>query len=66
MRRLPRWPFQTWAARRGCRTWVRGAAAQIGATYGHVLGDSIDRARTALESFGRGVATEEDAESELL
>lgn len=37
---------------------------QIDATYGHLLGDSIDRARTALESFGRGVATEEEAEGE--
>ena len=30
---------------------------QIDSTYGHLLGDSIDGARVALEAFGRGVAT---------
>jgi integrase len=39
---------------------------QIDSTYGHLLGDSIDRARTALESFGRGAATAEEAPAKLL
>ena len=39
---------------------------QIDTTYGHLLGDSIDRARAALESFGRGVATAEEAEGQSL
>lgn len=30
---------------------------QIDRTYGHLLPDSIDRARTALEAFGHGVDT---------
>jgi hypothetical protein len=32
---------------------------QIDRTYGHLLPDSIDRARTALETFGHLAATEE-------
>jgi hypothetical protein len=39
---------------------------QIDRTYGHLLPDSIDRARAALETFGRGVATEDKAERESL
>ena len=39
---------------------------QIDRTYGHLLPDSLARARAALESFGRGVATEEDIEGESL
>jgi len=31
---------------------------QIDHTYGHLLPDSLDRARTALESFGHGTGTE--------
>lgn len=38
---------------------------QIDSTYGHLLGDSIDRARSALDVFGRGVATEEEAHADL-
>jgi integrase len=30
---------------------------QIDKTYGHLLPDSIDRARVALDSFGRGLDT---------
>jgi hypothetical protein len=39
---------------------------QIDRTYGHLLPDSIDRARTALEVFGHGAATEAELGSELL
>jgi integrase len=35
---------------------------QIDTTYGHLLGDSIDRARAAPEAFGRGLATAADTE----
>lgn len=31
---------------------------QIDRTYGHLLPDSIDRARGALEAFGHGLDTE--------
>jgi hypothetical protein len=37
---------------------------QIDRTYGHLLPDSIDRARVALEAFGRDVATEVEAGGE--
>jgi integrase len=37
---------------------------QIDRTYGHLLPDSIDRARTALETFGHFAATEESDASE--
>jgi hypothetical protein len=39
---------------------------QIDRTYGHLLTDSIDRARTALEAVGHGAATEAEVGSELL
>jgi hypothetical protein len=42
------------------------SVVQIDKTYGHLLPDSIDRARAALETFGRGMATEEKAEGESL
>ena len=42
------------------------SVAQIDRTYGHLLPDSIDRARTALEAFGHGTATAEEVEGELL
>ena len=35
---------------------------QIDRTYGHLLPDSIDRARTALEAFGHGVDTEAEVD----
>jgi hypothetical protein len=35
---------------------------QIDRTYGHMLPDSLDRARTALEAFGHLVATDSVAE----
>ena len=39
---------------------------QIDRTYGHLLPDSIDRARTALEAFGRGADTEREADTHAL
>ena len=39
---------------------------QIDRTYGHLLPDSIDRARTALEAFGHGAATEAEVGGERL
>jgi integrase len=39
---------------------------QIDSTYWHLLGDSIDRARGALEAFGRGLATETQPAGGLL
>jgi integrase len=39
---------------------------QIDRTYGHLLPDSIDRARTALETFGHGAATAAEVGGELL
>ena len=38
---------------------------QIDRTYGHLLPDSIDRARTALETFGHLAGTEADVPVEL-
>jgi hypothetical protein len=37
---------------------------QIDTTYGHLLPDSLDRARAALESFGHLVGTEDGQEAE--
>jgi integrase len=38
---------------------------QIDVTYGHLLPDSIERARGSLEAFWRGLATEDEAGVEL-
>jgi hypothetical protein len=39
---------------------------QIDRTYGHLLPDSIGRARTALEAFGHGAATAAEVGAEIL
>ena len=64
-------PFAAWSIAAGIGLFelarmMGTSVEQIDRTYGHLLPDSIDRARTAHEAFGHGAATAAEVGGELL